>query len=137
MKKSLKPLLIFMIILTALVTVFPFLPEEGRFFILLFFLIPVIYPCLAVFTYITGVKTGKCLSGKALERFVIAIVASILITFIIRPYYTIISELHAYGKTSFIYWVFFNMTNGILAIVFLSLFWIGEEVGCRRIKDNS
>ena len=56
---------------------------------------------------------------------------------IIDLYDAIISELHANGKTSFIYWVFFNMTNGILAIVFLSLFWIGEEVGCRRIKDNS
>jgi len=136
MKKALKPLLIFLIILTVFETVFPFLPEDWQFFILLFFLIPVIYPCLAICTYITGAKTGECLSGKTLERFVIALIAAVLITFLIRPYHSIISNLHAYGRTSFISWVFFNKTNGIIAIVLLALFWIGEEVGFRRIKSK-
>ena len=108
---ALKPLLIFLIILTVLETVFPFLPEDWQFFILLFFLIPVIYPCLAICTYITGAKTGECLSGKTLERFVIALIVAVLITFLIRPYHSIISNLHAYGRTSFISWVFFNKPN--------------------------
>lgn len=91
------------------------------------FTIPVIYPCLAICTYITGAKTGECLSGKTLERFVIALIAAVLITFLIRPYHSIISNLHAYGRTSFISWGFFNKTNGILLFYWLC-FGLGKKL---------
>ena len=85
MKKELKPLLIFLAVLIALETILPFLPEWMQYMIALFFMVPVLAPCLAIITYFIGVRTGRCLFGKAFERFVIALIASVLITFIIRP----------------------------------------------------
>ncbi len=136
MKKELKPLLIFLAVLIALETILPFLPEWMQYMIALFFMVPVLAPCLAIITYFIGVRTGRYLSGKTLERFAIALIASVLITFIIRPYHSIINDLHSFGRASFFYWQFYNKANGIFAIIFLSLFWVGEEAGCRRIKDS-
>ena len=134
MKKELKPLFLFLIILTALQTILIFMPDWLQFIILTFFMVPVIDPCLAIITFIIGVKTGRYLSGKGFVRFVFAFIAAVLITFIIRPYGSIIRSLHSFGKVSFFYWKFFNKANCIIAMIFLVLFWIGEEVGCRRTK---
>ena len=137
MKKEFKPLTIFLIVLIVWETILPFLPDWLQYMIVLFFTVPILVPCLAILTYIVGERTGRYLSGKTLEKFVIALIASVLITFIIRPYHTIFNNFYSFGSVPLFYWIFFNKTNGIITIIILSLFRIGEEVGCRRINENS
>ncbi|SFC68361.1 hypothetical protein [Butyrivibrio sp. YAB3001] len=136
MKKELRPLFIFLTSLIVWETLLPFLPEWLQYMLDLLFMVTVIVPCFAIITYVVGVRTGRYLSGKAIERFLLAVTASILITIIIRPYHIIINNFFSFGTIPWFFWVFFNKTNGVIAIIIFSLFWIGEEVGCRRVKDS-
>lgn len=136
MKKELRPLFIFLTSLIVWETLLPFLPEWLQYMLDLLFMVTVIVPCFAIITYVVGVRTGRYLSGKAIERFLLAVTASILITIIIRPYNTIINNFYSFGTIPCFFWIFFNKTNGVIAIIIFSLFLIGEEVGCRRVKDS-